>query len=125
MKKSRRDELNEEWIIFLGIPYDDIKITNHCLFRVGERFPELLETTKDDFLRMIKAGIPDFSYYSKKLKQHGVLAHNGKYGFAIDTRDGVILTIFLYRKKGFRKSSSGYNRHKFKQGLQKEISEEI
>ncbi len=125
----------QEWQDFLARCNGSLIITNHCLERVAKRFPELLEMTQNDFIKMIKEGKICFALLAKDKKFKGAIVRNEKFGFIISFNNSTILTIFKFRKQsakrvtlnpkgGEQSKKTAYNRPQAKQMANKIIKEE-
>ena len=136
MKTSkRRTKLEKEWQDLKDKTGGTFEISLHCCERILKRFPELLEITENDFIQMVLASKPLYTFGSPTSKKAGIVVRNKRLVFAVSFDTGKIMTIYAYKKKTVKKTSINhkggpckkklvYKRPKAKRNFQKSLVRE-
>lgn len=132
----RKGKIDQRWQAFLSKTNGSLSISRHCLERVAERFPEMLEMTKNEFLTMVRSSKPLYIFYSVENDHEGIIVRKGKVGFAVSFNTAKVMTTFRYKrsrvrqirmnvKGGPRESKSVYHRTKNKKAFLQELEEDF
>ena len=128
----RKGKIDQQWQEFLSKANGSLRISDHCLFRVAKRFPELLEITEKQFLDLVRSSKPVYVFYTPSKQLEGIVVKNKKMVFAVSFDSHKIMTVFRYRKKTVKrltinpkgekgKKKSAYHRPSSKKEARHEI----
>ena len=99
----QKDKVQKAWLKFLQQKGDKLNISDHCLERIAQRFPEIWDWTKDEFLDRARKAKPLYLTIDLQKKRRGIVVRYQKITLAITFDTAAIMTVFKYRKKKIRK----------------------